>query len=728
MVNKDSMPALDAGTAGRGSLPAAPEKANILIVDDLPEKLLVFQSILEELDQNLIMVNSGREALRQVLERDFAVILLDVNMPDIDGFETATLIRQYRRTAKTPIVFITAYVDEIQTVRGYALGAVDYIVTPVVPEILRSKINVFVDLFQMHRQLQRQAEEREALARAEAARAAAEQAKSRADLLAQASDILTRSLDIETTVQGMLRFMVPQLTEVALLTMVDKRGAITRTELAWQPAGGRRDENYRHSTESQLSPLLVELIGTACRSGQAQQLRRDEVAPIEAVVESSRFELQLTAAVILPLFAAGEPLGALTFAAATADGQALPDLAFASEFAGRVAIALENGLLYRTIRDGDRRKNEFLAMLAHELRNPLAPIRNAVHVLQANQQVDGELQWAADIIGRQVDHMARLMDDLLDISRIARGKVSIQQDNVPLAAVIERSIETSRPLIDVMQHRLMVELPTQPIALRGDMVRLAQIFSNLLNNAAKYSPQGSDIWLRADFGGGVIHVSVRDNGTGIAPEFMPHVFELFAQGDNSIDRAHGGLGVGLTLVKYMVELHEGHIDVASTGLGGGAEFIVKLPARELAVVIESPAPRVASGSGCRVLVVDDLESSAETMGRLLQLKGYTVDIAHDGPTALETAERTLPDVVLLDIGLPGMNGFEVAQRLRRRSDMQSTLLIALTGYGQEEDRLRAEAAGFDMHMVKPADIARLLDAIEQHCIALAATPRVVNAS
>lgn len=689
------------------------EQVNILIVDDLPEKLLVFQSILEELQQNLVMVRSGRAALQQLLERDFAVILLDVNMPDMDGFETAKLIRQYRRTRQTPIVFITAYVDDIQAVRGYALGAVDYISTPVVPEILRSKVKVFVDLYRMHNQLLRQAEEREALARAEAARLAAETARRRADLLAEASHIFARSLDIDATIHGLLNFAVPQFAPTAIVALFDEHNEAMRANAAWH-------ENMRPQTGT--ATLPPQMLGAITRVNIDENMLALPAIqwPIEITDKATgtKSALILVCAKVLPLFTRGRAIGAIVLGGP--NGAIMPhdyanDDALLKEIASRAAIALENALLYRAIRDGDRRKNEFLAMLAHELRNPLAPIRNAVHVLQFENNLNDELKWATDVIGRQIEHMARMMDDLLDVSRIARGTVSIQHEKVLLSDVIERSIETSQPLIKARGHTLSLDLPSHDVELHGDLVRLAQIFANLLNNAVKYSPPGSDIWVKAMFATDRIEVSVRDNGYGISQEFLPHVFDLFAQGDKAIDRTQSGLGVGLTLVKHLVDLHHGSIEVQSDGIGKGTLFTVTLPARHHERRAASAPESAKIYAGGRVLIVDDLQASAESMQLLLKIKSYDVEMAFDGPSALKLAAAFHPDVVLLDIGLPGMDGFEVARRLRADSSLPQPYLIALTGYGQEADRSAAIDAGFDAHMIKPADIDALLKLIGEYC-------------
>ena len=390
--------------------PPEREKANILVVDDLQEKHIVFRSILEELGENIVSARSGKEALRYILEMEFAVILLDVNMPDIDGLETASLIRHYKKSAQTPIVFITAYVDELQAKRGYALGAVDYIPSPVVPEVLRSKVRVFVELWRMNRQLQVRAAEREALARSEAARASAEEAIHRADYLAEVSQLLSRSLDMDPTIQAMLDLAVPMLGDKALLAQVDAEGQVVRSQ---GTAGA--------DLESLPDPVRRAL-QRAVSTRQLQVSREDGQG-----------------AALCPLVSGGRVRGVLVLlgSARQFDGARL---ALAREVADRASIAMENARLYTAVQEADRRKNEFLAMLAHELRNPLAPIRNAVHILASAESLPPKLGWARDVIGRQADHMARLIDDLLDVSRIVQGKVAVKPEKLQLASLIERSV------------------------------------------------------------------------------------------------------------------------------------------------------------------------------------------------------------------------------------------------------------------------------------------------
>lgn len=660
--------------------------ANILIVDDMPDKHVVFRSILDDLGENIISVRSGREALAQVLDNEFAVILLDVNMPDIDGLETASLIRHHKRSAQTPIVFITAYVDELQAQRGYALGAVDYIPSPVVPEVLRSKVRVFVELHRMNRQLQLRAAEREALVREQAARAAAEQAMGRADYLAQASQELSRSLDLNQTRAALLRVAVPRLAQRAELVEAD---GLQAPDARWPST-------------------LREVVERALREGDVGRWQE----AVEAEEPGSG-----EGAVVLPLGPADRQAGALLLRGPACEFDAAR-LALAREVASRAAIAMENARLFAAVRLADRRKNEFLAMLAHELRNPLAPIRNAVHIMQGPEVDPHTLAWSRDVISRQADHMARLIDDLLDVSRIVQGKVVVKPERLTLAGVVERAVEASGPRLAARGQVLQVQLPPQAVMLHGDAVRLAQVFSNLLNNASKFSPPQAGLQLTARFAAGQVAISVRDPGCGIDPVFLPHIFELFVQGEQSLDRSQGGLGIGLTLVRHLVELHDGRVEAFSEGSGRGCEVVVHLPAfidaadpMQLPLLLQAQAQAASPVSGRRarrVLVVDDLAASAETLTLLLEMEGFEVRVAAEGRAALSIARDFRPDVVLLDIGLPGMSGFEVAGGLREEPATREALLVALTGYGEAESRTRSAQAGFDVHMVKPADVDLLL--------------------
>ncbi|AYQ30578.1 response regulator [Polaromonas sp. SP1] len=698
-------------------------QVNILIVDDLPEKHVVMGSILEELGQNIVSARSGREALRLILQMEFAVILLDVNMPDIDGLETASLIRQYKKTSQTPILFITAYVDEAQATKGYALGAVDYISSPVIPEILRSKVKVFVDLHRMNRQLQQQATEREALARAEAARTAAEDATKRSDYLSDASHRLSMSLNIDATVHALADVAVPRLGAAAAVVLLDAHG-----ELHCRCLKGSYDEELpadpvfvgRHR---KLNPKIAAAIQAAMHS------RRVEFSPPVPICEAEdaagkpsftwpRLPHEPERMAICPLVAGEQMLGALVLFGDAAEFRQA-DAALLSEVAGRASIAMENARLYSLVQDADRRKNEFLAMLAHELRNPLAPIRNAVHIIHAAPVVEPTVAWARDVIAHQVDHMSRMVDDLLDVSRIVRGKVTVHTEPLLLSTLCERAVEASSPLLAARHQELEVSMPAETVVLQGDLVRLSQVLSNLLNNASKFTDKHGKITLGASFEGETVTIIVSDNGQGIEAEFLPHIFDLFAQGDQALDRAQGGLGIGLTLVKHLVELHDGQVHAYSEGRGKGCRISLSFPASVSSgegMGLGPAAPKIArpaEAASRKVLVVDDLPASAETLKVLLELEGFVVRIANDGASALDIARQFVPDVLILDIGLPGMDGFEVARQLRSRPESKDALLIALTGYGEAESRLRSQQAGFDHHVVKPADIDFLLSIVSQ---------------
>jgi signal transduction histidine kinase len=760
------------------------DKINILVVDDLPEKILVYQSILEELGQNLITALSGAEALKQVLRHDFAVILLDVHMPGMDGFETAALIRNRKKSAHTPIIFVTAFPDEVRAAKGYAHGGVDYILTPVMPEVLRAKVRVFVDLFRMHRQVERQAEERVALAEERAMRAAAEEANRRSAFLAEASRSLANSLDLGATLQGLAGLAVPFLADLSVACLADDQGEPGLTEWAWLdpvrkvavgpsatfplPAGWLREalRQVLSTGTIQLRPELEppawavepQAQGTGDRGqepGDSKRTAACSPTPDPCPLTPSP-DFLLHSAVLLPLAARGKILGALILAYGPSGRHyGAGDIALAEDLACRAGIAMDNTLLIRNIQEGDRRKDEFLAMLAHELRNPLAPIRNAAHVIRLLGPAKPELQKARDVIDRQLQHLARLVDDLLDVSRITRGKISLQLEPLDVATAVASAVETSRPLIDARKHDLTVSLPAQALSVRADVARLAQILSNLLNNAAKYSEEQGRIWLTVAREGNEAVFRVRDTGAGISPEMLHRVFDLFAQADKSLDRSQGGLGIGLTLVRRLVEMHQGSVKAQSEGPGRGSEFIVRLPALDSELpqpnlptpptsgecVEGGPAVNGAPASGAvppalgaglltppgeretinqaalgaglptpppsvthRILVVDDNVDAADSLALVARLEGHEVHTANDGLVALQEAHAFQPHVILLDIGLPHMDGYEVARRLRTQPGGDRFVLAAVTGYGQGNDRLHAHDAGFDHYLVKPVNL------------------------
>lgn len=362
----------------------------------------------------------------------------------------------------------------------------------------------------------------------------------------------------------------------------------------------------------------------------------------------------------------------------------------------------------RLLMETDRRKDEFLATLAHELRNPLAPIRNSVQIMRLTG-VEGEVaEQARETIERQVTHLVRLVDDLLDVSRINRNKFELRRERVALAVIVQSAVETSRPLIEASGQEFTVSLPSRTVWVNADLTRMAQAVSNLLNNAAKYTPEGGRIRLSAERRGEDAVVRVRDTGIGIPQEMLPHIFEMFRQVDSTQERSHGGLGIGLTLVKNLVEMHFGTVEVRSDGAGRGSEFVLRLPVAQAPEKLSTdPVSETAKIDRRRILVVDDNLDSAESLAMLLKHAGHEIRTAHDGLEALEAAEAFRPDVILLDIGMPKLNGIEVARRIRKKPWGGSIVLVALTGWGQQEDRARSREAGFDDHLVKPVEHATL---------------------
>jgi signal transduction histidine kinase/CheY-like chemotaxis protein len=361
------------------------------------------------------------------------------------------------------------------------------------------------------------------------------------------------------------------------------------------------------------------------------------------------------------------------------------------------------------LKEADRSKNEFLATLAHELRNPLAPIRAAVKILELKATITPESQSALEVIDRQTRQMARLIDDLLDIARITSNKLELRKERIQLREVFKMAVETSSPLIEQRGHKLTVKTPGQSIHLDGDLVRLAQIVSNLLNNAAKYTERGGQIWLTAARKGNDAIVTVRDTGIGVPPETMPRIFEMFTQAERPAHRSAGGLGIGLTLVRRLVQMHGGTIMASSEGPGKGSEFTLTLPMVDRSLLVKKKRVKraretqIGNPTSFRILVVDDNRDSAESLGLLLDLLGYEVRVVHDGLTAVRVAGEFEPRAVLLDIGLPSLNGYDAARRIRQQPGGAQAVLIAVTGWGQEVDRQRSKQAGFDHHLVKPLD-------------------------
>ena len=558
---------------------AAP--ARILLVDDQPARLLTYRTVLEPLGEALVEARSGVEALERLMEDEFAVILLDVNMPGMDGFETASMIHQHPRYEQTPIIFVTAVnVTDMDRLRGYKLGAVDYVMVPVIPEILRGKVAVLVELYRKRRELR-------------AANSALEEAN---------------------------------------------------------------------------------------RALQARQERELEALNASLRTANAALEVQNV------------------------------------ELHGEVA---ERRRIEQLLRTADRRKDEFLATLAHELRNPLAPLQNALGIRRLSGAAgDEQLQGTME---RQLALLVRLIDDLLDISRISQGKLALRRAPTGLRELVDSAIELARPVIDQGAHPLQVVLPDEPFTLEVDHARLSQVFANLLNNAAKYSDPGAPIrlWAGIDPDDGTVRVRVEDAGVGLTPEQAGSIFEMFSQVDASTDRAQGGLGIGLTLVRHLVEMHGGTITVDSAGLGQGAAFEVLLPveagqrsatpagAEQVPAVAPEPSRSAAAGGARRVLVVDDNHDAADTLAMMVEMLGHEVRRLYDPHAVLEQARGFRPHLVFLDVGMPGLDGCGLAPQLRGLPGGESLEIVAVTGWGQPEDRRRTREAGFDVHLVKPPPLAEI---------------------
>jgi len=517
------------------------------------------------------------------------------------------------------------------------------------------------------------------------ARLMAEARQQRADFLSEASAILGSSLDLEAALTWAARLLIPRFADWVVIQMVERT-----------PSGADETKTLALHREPEKAGLAREL-GLSLVSTWSE--------PRSCITNNS---------VLAPIAARGRVLGAIVLGTEEVGRYDTEALELLEELGLRAGVAIDNARLYQEAREADRRKDEFLAMLGHELRNPLSPM---VTALQLMRMKDGAaLERERTIIERQVEHLTRLVDDLLDVSRITRGKVQLKRGRIDLAAVLMKAAEMAGPLLEQRSHYLEMPAPAGPLFVDGDPARLAQVLANLLNNAAKYTDPGGRIVVSAVGEGEQAVVRVRDNGAGIAPNILPRIFDMFVQEGRSIDRSQGGLGLGLAIVRSLVELHGGTVSVHSEGLGRGSEFVVRLPLVKQHVHAggevrspppEAPTPR-GDSRGVRLLLVDDNRDAIELLTEFLDTKGYVTRMALDGPTGLAAANAFQPHIALLDVGLPVMDGYELASRLRQEPSLKGIKLVAITGYGQESDRHRAHAAGFDLHLVKPIEPGQLL--------------------
>jgi PAS domain S-box-containing protein len=547
---------------------------------------------------------------------------------------------------------------------------------------------------------------------------ARKQAEQTARFLADASAAFTELTNYESTLQKVASLAVPFFADWCAVDLQEADGslrrlAVTHADPAKVQLVHELDRRYPRRLSERHGVMEVLRTGKPEWASEiSEPLLRDFAENQEHLLLIR--ELRLKSYICVPLKSRAKVLGTLTFV--TAESGRIYDtnhVRAARDLADRAVVAIENASLLAALRESDRRKDEFLAMLAHELRNPLAPIRNAVQILRVKGPAVPELQWARDVIDRQVQQMTRLVDDLLDVSRITRGKIELRQEQVELATVVSSAVEASRPLIEKWGHELTVAIPAEPVRLEADVTRLSQVLSNLLNNAAKYTDQGGHIWLTAERQSDQVLIRVRDTGIGIPTEMLSRIFEMFKQVDRSLERSEGGLGIGLTLVQRLVEMHGGTVEAHSPGLGEGSEFVLRLP---LALEAKTQRPQnvadrqIATSPGsCRILVVDDNQDSADSIAILLRTMGHEVHTAHDGLEAVDATAEFQPDMVLLDLGLPKLNGFDAARRIREQPGGRERVVIALTGWGQEEDRRRSKEAGFDHHLTKPIDFGVLRD-------------------
>ena len=546
--------------------------------------------------------------------------------------------------------------------------------------------------------------------------------------LAAASATLLDVGDVDATLTRIANLAIPNFADWSEVLLREADGSMRRVTMTHgRPAmiATAQELQRRYPPRAREGAMLV------VETGEPLWIPRIEDPMLEQAARDAEHlrlirSLNLRSYMAVPIRCRERILGALVFATAESQREYTEfDVHIAEELGRRAATALLNAEMLQGLKEADRRKDEFLAVLAHELRNPLAPVRNALEILRATQSPTPQLQWTYDLIDRQVRQMTRLVDDLLDVSRIASGKLELRKERIELGAAVKLAVEASRPLIERSGHELTLELPDDPLWLDADLARLSQIISNLLNNAAKYTPPGGRIWLNAHRDDGHLVIEVGDNGAGIPADKIGSIFEMYSQAGAGHDRSQGGLGIGLALVKRLAELHEGSVEARSDGPGRGSTFIVKLP-------IPAHAPRRLSGTRAieheqrakprrRVLVVDDNLDAADTLEMLITTHGHEVRSAYDGEEAVEVARTFLPDVVLLDIGLPKLHGLEAGKRIRAARGSDVTL-IAITGWGQDEDRRRTQQAGFDYHLTKPVDgeaIVRLIDE--------AAAPRPANA-
>jgi CheY-like chemotaxis protein len=703
------------------------EQINILAVDDDPQKLLALSALLSELNQNVVTATSGREALRFLLQQEFAVILLDVRMPEMDGFETAALIRQRQSTEHTPIIFVTSYGDETHASRGYSLGAVDYILAPVEPEVLKTKVMVFVELFRKTAQIRLQAE-------------SLEQRAAQLQELTKASLAINSALSPDQMLQVVTRLARDLLGahQAAATVAVDQKWTAAKTAIALSQE--REGPGERPVLRDRAS-----LLALLSRTSQVARIERGDVDEYarwpELAATTGPLRLGWLAA---PMTGRdGRPMGLLHVLDKRDGDFAEEDEAVLTQLAQMSSIAIENSLNAEA-REANRIKDEFLTTLSHELRTPLSAILGWTRILRTGRLDEERMAHGLEVIERNVLAQTKLIDELLDVSRIITGKLRLSVRAVTLVPVIEAAIEAMRPAADAKEIQIEFEprlSPGEDEAV-GDPDRLQQVVWNLVSNAIKFTPPRGRVRVELARDGAQFLIRVSDTGRGIHPEFLPHVFDRFRQADSSMTRTHTGLGIGLAIARHLVELHGGFISAESPGEGRGATFSVSLPA--FAVGVESaqvarPAPAetaveaahaFANLAGLKVLVVEDEPDGRELLCETLRTAGAEVADAISVADALERVERFHPDVLVSDLGMPGEDGYSLLMRLRERSPERGGAIpaLAVSAYAREEDRIRASAAGFQGHLAKPFEPAALVSMVARlHGVVPPESPKTAEA-
>ncbi|MBA2538701.1 MAG: response regulator [Deltaproteobacteria bacterium] len=688
---------------------------DLLIVDDSETNLIAYEAALEPLGQKLVLARSGTEALGKLLDRDFALVLLDLSMPGMSGIETARMVRSRPRSKGTPILFISGASPSTETMlEAFEVGALDFISKPIVPEVLRAKVSVYLRLQERTQQLLHKATLlRDAYARlerkasAERERDDATGAAVRLEKLQEATAALADSRTPEEVAAVAVRLGTLAVAASSACMW------LTRDDGSLSVAGNHGvPEEYLERWRSIPATSNIAAMQVV-RRRQSIWVENEEDYAREApdAIEAARAANRVSPFAALPLVRKDRGIGVIVFSYSGPHAFTSDERKFLLALVGACEQALERARLNvaeaNARHDAElasTRKDEFLAMLGHELRNPLAAMVMAVEMLRMR---GATVERETSILHRQLSHLSYIVDDLLDLARITRGVIALRREPVELHHAVASAVETVQPHLLRLRHELVVRVP-ENLVVDADRHRLGQVISNLLSNAVKYTPAGGLIELTAEGQGDFVTIAVRDNGRGIPSALLSDLFELFVQGERAPDRRDGGLGIGLTLVRSLMHLHGGGVAAHSDGPGKGAVFTLRWP-RAVTPSMTRRLPRsskseLRAGQGFRVLVVDDNEDSAEMIGALLETMGHVVEIAHRGDSAVDVARTFAPDVALLDIGLPVLDGYEVASRIREMPNCTATVLVAVTGYGQPEDRVRSRQAGFAQHLVKPIDL------------------------